>query len=342
MFKRISIVFRSSTWGLAGFFALTVIVFSALSPVFRTVNNLQNVLSGHSHIAIMAVGMTFPLLVGGIDLSVGSIMALVGMVVLDMILLFGLPGWLAALVGLATGVLCGLINAFLIIRLRLQPFIATLATMIAFRGLTYAISGRQLNPNLTVIAITDPFYRSIDRSIGRVPQAFIYLIILVIATHFLLRYTRLGMNLYAVGGNETAARLAGIPVNRVKTFAYAMSGFCTALATIILTSRMSTSTESLGLTLELSAIAAAIVGGVSLNGGIGNTIGPALGAFLIGTFYIGLTLMGVTTYAQPVIIGAVLLAAVGYDRILELRRARRWLERQRIVSAEGAAKAADA
>ena len=247
---------------------------------------------------------------------------------LDVIMLLGVPGWAAVPIGLAVGALAGLINALLIVRVGLQPFIATLAMMVAYRGITYTISGRQLVPELSLLAITDPFYTSIDGAFGPVPFAFIYLVVIALLTYALLRYTRFGMNVYAVGGNETAARLAGINVNRVKIAAYMISGACTAVATLILTSRMTTSTEDLGVSFELSAIAAAIIGGVSLRGGVGNTIGPALGAFLIGTIYIGLTLMGVTTYAQPVVVGAVLIGAVGYDRFLEARRARQILDQR--------------
>jgi ribose/xylose/arabinose/galactoside ABC-type transport system permease subunit len=319
---------RSANLGLLWFYLVIIVVFSLLSPPFRTLGNLQNLLSGFSHIGIMAVGMAFPLLLGGIDLSVGAIMGLVGMGMLDIIMLLGVPGWAAAPIGLAVGALAGLINAVLIVRLRLQPFIATLATMVAYRGITYTISGRQLVPELSVLAITDPFYTSIDGAIGPVPLAFLYLVAIAALTYLLLRYTQFGMDVYAVGGNETAARLAGINVNRVKVAAYTISGVCTAVATLILTSRLTTSTEDLGFTFEMSAIAAAIIGGVSLRGGVGSTLGPALGAFLIGTIYIGLTLVGVTTYAQPVVVGVVLIGAVGYDRLMESRRARALLERR--------------
>ena len=319
---------RSANLGLLWFYLIIIAVFSLLSPPFRTLGNLQNLLSGFSHIGIMAVGMAFPLLLGGIDLSVGAIMGLVGMVMLDIIMLLGVPGWAAVPIGLAVGALAGLINAALIVRLGLQPFIATLATMVAYRGITYTISGRQLVPELSVLAITDPFYTSIDGAIGPLPLAFLYLVVIAALTYLLLRYTRFGMHVYAVGGNETAARLAGINVNRVKVVAYTISGVCTAVAALILTSRLTTSTEDLGFTFEMSAIAAAIIGGVSLRGGVGSTLGPALGAFLIGTIYIGLTLVGVTTYAQPVMVGVVLIGAVGYDRLMESRRARALLERR--------------
>jgi ribose/xylose/arabinose/galactoside ABC-type transport system permease subunit len=304
---------------------LIVIAFSLVSPNFRTLNNLRSILSSYSHIAIMAIGVAFPILLGEIDLSVGAIMGLVGMVMFNLLLIHEIPGPVAIVIGLGIGILCGLVNAFLIVRLKLQPFIATLATLVAYRGIIYGISGRQLFPETTVKAITDPIYVSIDGKIGIVPYAFIYLILLIVLTHLGLQYTKWGINLYAAGGNETAARLSGINVNRIRVFAYAFSGLCSALAALVLTSRMRSTQESLGLSFELSAIAAAVIGGVSLRGGVGNTIGPAIGAFLTGTLYTGLTMVGVTTYAQPVVVGIVLVVAVAYDKFLATRRVNRRL-----------------
>jgi ribose/xylose/arabinose/galactoside ABC-type transport system permease subunit len=322
--KRLSSTNLSLVW----FFLAVIVIFSLISPTFRSSNNLKNILSSYSHIGILAIGMAFPLLLGGIDLSIGSIMGLVAMVVFDATLLFELPGWVAVLLGLLTGLLAGLINGLLIVRLKLQPFIATLATLVTYRGITYAISGRQLNPELTVVAIKDKFILSLDGKLGQVPLAFIYLIVLVVLTMIFLRFTRFGINIYAVGGNLLAARLAGINVDRVKLVGYVLSGFFSAIAALVMTSRMGATQEGLGQGIELSAIAAAVIGGVSLNGGIGNTFGAALGAFLIGTLSTGLILIGVTGYAPMAVIGIVLLLAVGYDRYTEAQRKRRWLERQ--------------
>ena len=309
--------------GLISILLLLIIIFSLLSPNFRTLNNLRSVLSNYSHIAIMAVGVAFPIILGEIDLSVGAIMGLVGMVLFNLLLIHQLPAPLA--IGIGLGI--GLVNGLLINRFKLQAFIATLATLVAYRGITYGISGRQLFPQTTVQAITDPLYLAIDTKIGVLPYAFIYLILLVAVTHVLLHNTKLGMHIYATGGNETAAQLSGINVRRVRLFAYAVSGLCSALAALIMTSRMRSTQESLGLSFELSAITAVIIGGVSLRGGIGTTLGPALGAFLAGTLYTGLTMVGVTTYAQPVIVGIVLLIAVAYDKLLATRQRQRQLER---------------
>ncbi len=339
MIRAIRKRFRLTNVGLVWLYLFIILFFWIASPDFRKPATLGNILSGYSHIAIVAVGMTFPLLLGGIDLSVGSMMGMVAMVIFDAILMFHLPGWAAILVALLAGTVAGLINASLIIRLKIQPFIATLATLVAYRGVTYAISGRQINPELTVVAIKDGvvqaldssiMFRTADRALWQIPYAFLYLIVIVVVTMLLLRMTKLGIDFYAVGGNPLAARLAGINIDRTILVGYAISGLCTAIAALILTSRMRSTQEGLGQSLELSAIAAAIIGGVSLNGGVGSTFGAALGAFMIGTLSTGLTLIGVTGYAPQVVIGIILLIAVGYDKLLAGRRARRWLERQHV------------
>jgi ribose/xylose/arabinose/galactoside ABC-type transport system permease subunit len=305
------------------FFLAVVVAFCLFSHSFRTLGNLENVLAGFSHIAFLAIGEAFPILLRGIDLSVGSIMALAGMVAFDCYLVFGLPGEIVVPIALAIATLCGVINGVLIAKFRLQPFVATLATMAAYRGLTYLISGRQRFPELSSKAISDPLLTGFDNDIGPVPYSFFLLIVVAAFAQFVLSKTKFGRDLYTVGGNIEAARLCGINVDRAVIASYAISGFCAGIAALILMSRMTTTTESLGIGIELSAIAAAIIGGVSLDGGVGNAIGPAVGAFFMGVSLIGLNLVGISTYAQPIMTGAILLAAVGYDRVLIARRALR-------------------
>jgi ribose/xylose/arabinose/galactoside ABC-type transport system permease subunit len=305
---------------LLSFFLVTVVVFSILSPTFRTWGNFENILIGFSHLGILAVGQAFPILLGGIDLSVGSILALAGMVGFDLFLIYDLPGQLVVPLMLIAATAAGAINGLLIVVARLQPFIATLATMAAYRGLTYAISGRQIFPELATRSINDGFLLGFDDYVGHFPYAFFLLVMVAGLAQLLLSFTKFGRDLYTVGGNIEAARLSGIKVGRAIVISYALSGFCAGLAALVLVSRMTTSQENLGIGIELSAIAAAIIGGVSLQGGIGNSIGPVIGAFLMGIILIGLNLIGVTTYAQPVLTGAILLGAVYYDRRLVLRR----------------------
>jgi ribose/xylose/arabinose/galactoside ABC-type transport system permease subunit len=305
------------------FFLVTVAIFSFFAGSFRTTGNLENILVGFSHMGILAVGQAFPILLGGIDLSVGSILAVAGMIGFDAFLIYNLPGQIVVPLMLAAATLAGAVNGLLIVYARLQPFIATLATMAAYRGVTYAISGRQIFPELATKAINDDFLLSFDNYVGHFPYAFFLLIVVAVVAQLVLSFTRFGRDLYAVGGNLEAARLSGIKIGRAIVIAYAISGFCAGLSALVLVSRMTTSQENIGIGIELSAIAAAIIGGVSLQGGIGNVIGPVIGAFLMGVILIGLNLVGITTYAQPVLTGAILLGAVYYDRVLVLRRARR-------------------
>lgn len=318
-----------SSISLGLFYLVVAGTFAALSPTFRTTANLVQILTDYSYVAILAVGMAFPILLAGIDLSVGAIVGLVGMTAFDLTLLVdGMPAAAVIALALLTGVTAGVVNGLLVVWVRLNPFIATLATMAAYRGLDWAISGRQIREELATTAISDETFLRIDGSfenvpwIGTVPFAFLYLVAITGVASFVLKKTKLGRDIYAVGGNEDAARLAGIAVGRVKLFAYAASGFCAAVTALVLTARFQTSPEDLGNGFELSAIAAAVIGGVSLAGGVGGSVGPAVGAFLIGTLYVGLTLLNVTTYAQGVVAGGVLILAVAYDRLTKARALR--------------------
>ena len=328
---------RTSAAGLAAFYAVVLIVFSVLSPRFRTEQNAQNLLIGYSHIGILAIGMSFPIILAGIDLSIGSIIGVVGMTVFDLSLITRAPGIVAILAALVTGAALGGLNGLLIVRLRISPFIVTLAAMATWRGTTYAISGRQLHRDLSVAPITDKLLLWIDGSFGPIPRAFVYMVLLGFAAYFVLQHTKFGRDVYSVGGNERAAYLAGINVTRVKIMAYAISGLCAGIAALILTSRLSTSPEDLGTGFELYAIAAAVVGGVSLLGGVGGTLGPIIGAFLTGTVYIGMQLENVTTYAQQVVAGVILIAAVGFDRYRQVRKRHEMLKQRAQQRPAGAA-----
>lgn len=328
---------RSASAALALFFAATIVLFSLSAPRFASASTVENLMSGFSFAAILAMGQAFPILVRGIDLSIGAIVGLVGMIVFDLSLILHLPGYFILPLALLAGALAGALNGALIVHLRLQPFIATLATLAAYRGLTYAISGRQLVPGLTTTPIRDPWLTGIETyfDVGRwlglsrlvnmpwVPLSFVIMLGVFAVLQVLLTSTRFGRDIYATGGNYEAARLAGIRVNGVIIAAYALAGVCAAIAALIMVARFTTATEALGAGMELTAIAAAVIGGVSLAGGVGAMFGPALGAFLLGAILIGLTLQGVPQFVQQIITGAILLAAVGYDRLLSVRRQRR-------------------
>lgn len=323
---------RKSTLALAGFFLAVVAVFSVLSPIFRSTENILNILTDYSHIGILAVGMTFPILLRGIDLSVGAVMGLAGMAAFDLLLMYELPGIVVIPVVLMIGAAAGAVNGLLVVTLRLNPFVATLATMAAFRGLTYAISGRQLDRDLSTASIEDTTFLGIDGAIGSIPLASVYLVALAALAHVLLTHTKLGVDMYSVGGNERAAHLAGIRVARTKLVAYALSGLAAAVAALVITSRLQTSPEDLGVTAELSAIAAAVIGGVSLQGGVGGPTGPVLGALLIGAIYVGMTLENVDRYLQPVVAGVILIGAIAYDRLAKVREDRRLLRQQNLAA----------
>jgi ribose/xylose/arabinose/galactoside ABC-type transport system permease subunit len=328
---------RATTAALILFFAATVAFFCLTAPRFATANNIENLMSGFSFAAILAMGQAFPILVRGIDLSIGAIVGVVGMVVFDLTQILHVPGYVILPAALAAGALAGVLNGMLIVRLRLSPFIATLATLAAYRGFVYAISGRQLVPGLTTTPITDPWIAGIETyfdlggELGLTrfvafpwfPLSFFIMLALFAVFQTVTLATRFGRDLYAVGGNAEAARLAGVNVNGTIIAAYAIAGFSAAVTALIMVARFTTSTEALGTGMELTAIAAAVIGGVSLTGGIGSMFGPALGAFLLGAVLLGLTLMGVQQFVQQIITGLILLAAVGYDRLLALRRQRR-------------------
>jgi ribose/xylose/arabinose/galactoside ABC-type transport system permease subunit len=328
---------RPATIALVVFFMATLTFFWIYAPRFGTATNVENLMAGFSFVAILAMGQAFPILLRGIDLSIGAIVALVGMIAFDLTLMFQVPGYVIIVVALLAGILAGALNGVLIVYLRLQPFIATLATLAAYRGLVYSISGRQLVPGLSTTPITDPWIRGIENyfDVGAwtglskllpmpwFPLSFFLMLGVFMTLQVVLLTTRFGRDVYTVGGNAEAARLAGIDVGRITVAAYAISGFCAAIAALIMVAKFTTATEAMGIGMELSAIAAAVIGGVSLAGGIGSMFGPALGAFLLGAVLLGLTLLGVQQFVQQIITGLILLAAVGYDRLLLVRRERR-------------------
>lgn len=327
---------RSATLALPVFLVLTFVFFCVFAPRFATASNMENLLAGYSFIAILAIGQAFPILLRGIDLSIGAIVALAGMVTFDLALIFHLPGYLVVPLAVLAATLAGALNGLMIVYLRLQPFIATLATLAAYRGLVFSISGRQLVPELSTTPITDPWiigledYFDIGTALGlsdviplpAFPLSFFVMCGVLLVFLVVLHATKFGRDVYTVGGNHEAARLAGINTRRVTVLAYAASGFCAGVAALLLVARLTTSTEALGNGMELTAIAAAVIGGVSLQGGIGSVWGPVLGAFFLGVVLIGLTLLGVSQFVQQILTGAILLAAICNDRFLVMRRER--------------------
>jgi len=313
---------------LGGLFVL-VTVFSLASPAFFSVGNGMTVALQVTSIAYLGIGATCVIITGGIDLSVGSILALAG-VVAALAVRGGVNVPLAMLLGLLTGVGCGLVNGLCVTVMRLPPFIATLAMMLVARGVALQITdakavgglGEQFaalgNGSLwRVVRIgADGFP---DVAFPGIPYPVLLMVALALATGLMLRRSRLGRHLYAVGSNAEAARLSGIDVRRVTLFAYVLSGALAGLTGCVLMSRLVTAQPSEGLMYELDAIAAAVIGGTSLTGGIGTVSGTLIGAFVIGILRNGLNMTGVSAFVQQIIIGLVILITVWIDQLRNRR-----------------------
>lgn len=289
----------------------TVIAF--LSPFFLTWANLLNVLQQTSINAIIAVGMTFVIITAGIDLSVGAILAFAG-VLLAQSLQAGWPLPLALLAGILSGIVLGGLNGVLITCGKLPPFIATLGLMSLGRGATLLITeGRPISGfevTFRTLATSTFLY---------VPTPVWIMLAVYLAAHFILTQTRHGRYVYAMGGNEEAARLSGIVIHFHKTLVYACSGLTSAIAAIILTARLNSAQPIAGLMYELDAIAATVIGGTSLLGGSGTLLGTLLGALIMGVLRNGLNLLNVSSFLQQVIIGSVIILAVWLDVGLQSR-----------------------
>jgi erythritol transport system permease protein len=305
-----------------------VVVFSILMPNrFLHVNNLVILTKQVAINAILGIGVTFVILTGGIDLSVGSIVGLTGMIagglIYEGLILrpFGISiffnVWIVALIALAVGVLIGLINGLLITKFNVPPFIATLGTMYMARGAALLRSNGRTFPNLVGHETlgNQGFPALGQKTFLYLPYPIWIMIGLAIIAVFLSKETPFGRNVYAVGGNEQAARLSGVRVNKIKLLCYMISGFCASIVGLIITSQLVAAHPATGEAFEMNAIAAVVLGGTSLAGGKGTIAGTLIGAFVIGVLNNGLVLMGVTTFWQTVIKGFVIVLAVVVDQL---------------------------
>lgn len=309
-------------YGIILALALEIIIFSLLSENFFTAANLLNVTNQATFIAIIAVGMTFVIISAGIDLSVGSVFALVGIITAGVLTLDITPLWLrlplALLAGLAVGLCAGLFSGLMISRFNVAPFIATLAMMTICRGLASLsppIFGHGLKIQSTISGLPGAFGTIGKGHILGIPVPVIVMVVVYVIGGVVLHQSRLGRYTYAIGGNEEAARLSGIDVRRVKLLVYILCGGLTALSGIILASKMGVGDPKVGVLYELDAIAAVVIGGTTLMGGRGSMLGTFIGAMIIQVLYNGLNLVGVSSFLQKVIIGIVILAAVLIDQI---------------------------
>ncbi|MFD0982771.1 ribose ABC transporter permease [Tropicimonas aquimaris] len=284
---------------------------SLYSPNFLTVDNLLNILRQTSINAIIAMGMTFVILTAGIDLSVGSILAFAGAVCASMIAA-DTPLIVALLTTLVIGAALGAASGSIIAFFGVQAFIATLVGMTMVRGLVLVYTdGRPISTGDFDVA--NSFYEVGGGYIAGIPIPVIIAGVVFLACWYVLNYTRLGRYVYAIGGNEQVAQLAGVNVSRVKVIVYAISGALSALAGIILTARLESAQPTAGLAYELDAIAAVVLGGTSLAGGRGRITGTLIGALIIGVLNNALNIMDVSSYYQMIAKGAVILLAVVLD-----------------------------
>ncbi|WP_049551218.1 ABC transporter permease subunit [Streptococcus pseudopneumoniae] len=286
-------------------------VITIINSNFLTANNLLNLLLQVTSNALIAFGMTFVILTGGIDLSVGSILALSSALTAGL-LGSGMPVTLAILISLILGCILGVMNGLLISYGKLAPFIVTLATMTIFRGATLVYT----NGNPITKGLSDTFlFQFLGQGyIVGIPFPVIIMFIVFIVLYVLLHKTAFGKSVYAIGGNEKAAYISGVKLNKVKIIIYSISGIMASISGLIITSRLSSAQPTAGASYEMDAIAAVVLGGTSLSGGKGRILGTLIGALIIGVLNNGLNIIGVSAFWQQVVKGVVILIAVLIDR----------------------------
>jgi inositol transport system permease protein len=294
---------------------LAVITIDNGVSIFLKFRNIVNVLRQSAVIGIIACGVTFAIITGGIDLSSGSLVAMIGVIsALVAREIYGLPAILAVLTAMGLGLLAGGINGTLTAKAHIPPFIATLGMMTIARGVGFLITNGRPVDNLTqsyqflgqgtILNFGQNFF---------IPIPVLIFLAVVLVSHFLLSRTRFGKYTYALGGNEQAAYICGVNVDRQKIFVYAYAGFLTSIAAVVLTARVSAGQPSAGIMYELDAIASAVIGGTSLQGGIGTIGGTVVGTLIIAVMNNGLDLMGVSSYWQQILKGLIIIGAVVID-----------------------------
>lgn len=290
---------------------LVASVFGCMHSRFLTPDNFLNILKQNSHYGVLAAGVCFAILLGGIDISIGSVLAFAG-AVSALIVSTGNSVVLAILAAIAIGAAAGLMNGVFIARFKLQPMIVTLATMSIFRGATLVLTnGKSFPIGKTPGSL---IFKEIGQgSVGFLPVPVILLLIVYIVIFYILNKTAFGRHVYAIGGNEDAARLSGINVARAKILAHVMCGLLAGVAGIMVTARVASATPTAGNGYEMDAIAAAVIGGISLRGGEGQVLFTIVGAIIIGMLNNILNLMNVSSYYQTIIKGVVILIAVLLD-----------------------------
>lgn len=309
--KKVNVGRLLGNYGMYIAFVILIVALAVASPAFLTYTNIVNILRQISVVGIMAIGMTFVIATGGIDLSVGAVLALTGVISTSLVVDGSqTPLVLAILAGLGVGLLCGMFSGVFIAKLGVPEFIATLATMTIARGLCYVYTdGRPIT------GFRDDYKVIGGGSVGVMPIPVLIFIVIIIIGIILLNFSKFGRQVLAVGGNEKAAIVSGINAARIKFICYALSGLASAIAGIVLSSRTQTGQPAAGEGNELDAITAVVIGGASLSGGSGSIIGTVIGMLIIGVMTNGLDLLNVSSYYQEVIKGIIILVAVLSDRM---------------------------
>jgi len=300
----------------AGALIVVFVFLSIASPVFLSADNLYNIGVQTSYTAVIAIGVTLVIITAGIDLSVGSVAALSGVVGVVLMAKAGFPVVLAILGGILVGAACGLVNGLLVSVAGLNPFIATLGMLSVARGMVYIPTNAK-----SVFGVPDSFRLLGQGVIGSIPIPIIVVAVVAVAGYVVLARTKLGRYAYAMGSNREAARLSGIPIRRYLTVVYVISGALAGFGGMIASSQVASGQPNFGIGLELDAIAAAVIGGASLFGGQGTVVGTLIGAFLIALIRNGSVLLDVNIYYQQVIIGVVIWVAVLWDQYRRRRLA---------------------
>ena len=310
-----------------GMLLILVVLFTILAGAgkgkFFNFDNLIEVVRDASIPAIIGVGVTFVIITSGIDLSTGSMMALVGMTMANIYAYTLIPFRVMIPAGILVGLLCGLINGIIVAKFNVPEFIGTLATMSIFRALTYIIAIRDANGVIMSQPMKHTQYAWLGGGIGKFYYVIMAMIIIVVAGQITLKYTRYGTNLYSVGASKKAATLSGIDVAKTRMIAYIITGFTVAVGAIFTTARLQSATTAIGMDFEFNPIAAAVVGGVALSGGSGDVVGTLIGALFMATLENGVRKLSINTAYQYVIKGAIIIAVVIFDATYKARMDRK-------------------
>ena len=307
-------IFKAKEVGILLILILLSVLIQMKNPIFFTFNNLMDMGRNTSYTLIIAIGMTFVLIAKGLDLSVGSLLAICGLIsALGM--QGGIPVAVSVLLGLLAGAAFGFFNAFCIVKLKIPAMIATLGTMYMARGLVLVITKGQ-----AVYPLPDSFTNFGKGSILGIPNVVVLAVLLAVAAHIVLTKTTYGRKVYAIGGNAETAGFAGINVAKITASVYVISGVMAALSGIMTAARMGSGQPSVGDGTEMTVITAVIIGGTSLNGGAGTMLGTVLGALLMNVLSSGMNLVGVSAYWQKFVMGILKIVAVGLDQYQRSKR----------------------